>query len=87
MCQVLWACEGEKTHILASRSLQFSKEGMISILIIVPGWSEKCHKSHGWMNAGIPREKWLGRKNILTSDQGYIGLEPLKLGGNFRHKE
>lgn len=28
-----------------------------------------------------------GGENILTSDQGYIGFEPLKLERNFKHKE
>lgn len=32
------------------------------------------------------RNDWWG-ENILISDQGYIGFEPLKLERNFKHKE
>lgn len=56
-------------------------------VIIVQDRSDK-RSQEVWINIeGILRERWLWRKNIWTSDQGYIGFEPLKLGGNVKHKE
>lgn len=60
---------------------------MIYTLIIVQDRSDK-RSQELWINMeGILRERWLWRKNILTSDQVYMGFEPLKLGGNVKHKE